>query len=92
MDRLQKIGDAIEGFVVDQDRAEKRLLDFDVMRDLAMKRLVLGGNDVGKAHFVSGFLSRLSTPQRLPPDTTIERKADSTPAIHINPGMQMPPA
>ena len=41
--RLEEIGDAIEGFVVDQDRAEKRLLDLDVMRDLAMKRLVLGG-------------------------------------------------
>ena len=50
MHRLEEIGDAVEGLVVDQDRAEQRLLDLDVVRDLAVERLVFGGEDVGKAH------------------------------------------
>ena len=41
--RLEKIGDAVERLVVDQDGAEERLLDFDVMRNLTMKRFVFGG-------------------------------------------------
>ncbi len=45
MDRLEEIGNAIEGFVVDQDRAEKRLLHFDIVRALPVQRLVLGGRD-----------------------------------------------
>ena len=31
MPRLQKIGDAIEGLVVDEDRAQKRLLGLEVV-------------------------------------------------------------
>ena len=59
--RLEEIGDAIERLVVDQDRAEQRLLDLDVMRDLTVQRLVFGSDDVGKAHlFFFGCLSRPS--------------------------------
>ena len=51
--RLEEIGDAVEGLVVDQDRAEERLLDLDVVRNLAVEQLVFGSEDVGKAHFLS---------------------------------------
>ena len=32
MRRLEEIGDAVEGLVVDEDRAEQRLLGLDVLR------------------------------------------------------------
>ncbi len=47
---LEKIRDAVERLVVDQDCAEERLLHFDVMRDLTMDRLVFGSEDVGERH------------------------------------------
>ena len=74
MDRLEEIGDAVEGLVVDQDRAEQRLLHLDVMRDLAVKRLVFGGDDVGKAHFVPASCPACRRPGRLPPIRRIARK------------------
>ena len=41
MFRLQEVGDAVEGFVVDQQRAKQRLLRFDVVRCGAKRRSVL---------------------------------------------------
>ena len=38
MRRLQEIRDAVEGVVVDEDRAEQRLLGLDVVRRLAIER------------------------------------------------------
>ena len=38
MRRLQEIRDAVEGVVVDQDRAEQRLLGLDIVRRLAVER------------------------------------------------------
>ncbi len=36
--RLEKIGDAIERLVIDQDRAQKRLLGLDIVRRNAIER------------------------------------------------------
>ncbi len=58
MRRLEEIGDAVERFVVDQDGAEQRLLDLDVVRDLTVKRLVVGRQDLGKRHRFFSLLLR----------------------------------
>ena len=46
--RLEEIRDAVERLVVDQDRAEQRLLDLDVVRALTVQRLVVGRDDWAK--------------------------------------------
>jgi hypothetical protein len=49
--RLEEIRDAVERLVVDQQRAEKRLFDLDVVRDEAVGRLVVpGGNEMCEGH------------------------------------------
>ena len=40
MARLQEVGDTVEGIVVDKDRTEQRLLGLDVVRCLAIERLL----------------------------------------------------
>ena len=50
MHRLEEIGDAEEGLVVDEDCAEERLLDLDIVRALAVDRLVFERQDVGEGH------------------------------------------
>ena len=42
MRRLEEVGDAVERLVVDQDRAEQRLLGLDVVRGGAERQRVLG--------------------------------------------------
>ena len=62
MDGLQEVRDAVEGVVVDEDRAEQRLLGLDVARRLAVEggRLVAGEFELacGVVH------SRHSSPEK----------------------------
>ena len=54
--RLEEVRDAVEGLVVDEDGADERLLDLDVVRALPVQRLVVGRlDDMGERHRISGF-------------------------------------
>ncbi len=60
MDGLQKVGDAVIGVVIDQDRAEQSLFGLDIVRGFAVMRLCR--LDVGELAYcvVHGLLSVLS--------------------------------
>jgi hypothetical protein len=60
---LEEIGNAVERLVVDQDSAEQRLLDLDVVGALPVQRLIKWRQNVGEGHQISGTFRAGLTPR-----------------------------